>query len=151
MNLISELETLNQARLRLAKMALHQVLTEVFEENPDINIISWGQKNSEYNDEGMYPGIQGPVFNYNFSDKRDWDDLEWDIIMGYGYRRKDHEGWSGILERPQAAKKLKEMLEGIGEDLMVAIMGNEDEYIISANRQNTTKLSYKLTSVSCSF
>lgn len=138
MSLKEQLKNLEQDRHKLAKDHIVATLTEIFREFPNINIISWGQKSSEYNDEGMYTGIHGPVFNHDFTEGGDgpaWDSLEMEIIQGYGdYRRNDTDGWDKILEAPTASEKLMGALNEIGEDLLVDIF-DADEYILSAVRE----------------
>lgn len=140
MSVAEKLKNLEEDRQNIAKDHLQATLTEIFTEYPEINIISWGQKDSEYDDEGMYPGVNGPVFNYDFFDevnKDNWNNLEMEIIQGYGsYRKSDTDGWEKIFKAPNAERKLMSALNDIGSELLVKIFDDADEYIVSAERKD---------------
>lgn len=116
------LETLKEAREKLnsanhilftsAKSEIGAELTRLFA-NPSITSIQWAQKASEYNDEGMYPGVFGPVKNQPGFDEEPWP--SW--IDGYGY---DTPGWAY-----DGMDDLKKVLNLLGEDILSEIFGDE--------------------------
>lgn len=124
--MLDELATLEKARLSLAKDILNRALTEVFT-NPEIKFVGWGEKFSEYDDEGMYPGISGPFFNVDYhSVKR--EDESWNTI---------HECLFGSGEETFLSEysNLKKILEGIDTPLLCQIVG-DDDYVVVAKRTN---------------
>ena len=55
----------------LTKDVIRAEIISLFETYSTMKNIVWAQKNSEYNDEGLYPGITGPYFDI------DDDDYDW--------------------------------------------------------------------------
>lgn len=69
---LSPLEIVKQARVDLdnaeqnlrtnAKTAINTELKRLFSDDT-VETVQWSQRESEYNDEGMYDGVHGPVLN----------------------------------------------------------------------------------------
>lgn len=104
------------------KAVLKQALTEVFS-NPSIETVAWAQKHSEYNDEGLYPGITGPVINVVDADDPTADLWDW---AGYGD--------SSPGEFPEEQRLVKSVLDKIGEETICEIVGDDDNIVV-ASRQ----------------
>lgn len=133
MTIAEDLKALDKQRLDLAKKALNDTLSEVFK-NHDIESISWGQKYTEYNDEGMYEGISGPVVNVTIDpDENSW---EWQDKICYHPDPIP----SGCA---QQVRMLKDVLEAIGAKTLCDIVGG-DEYVVTATREKPV-YSFKLT------
>lgn len=105
-----------------AQGVLDENFTLIFKNNPTIQSISFGVKSSEYNDEGMYPGIAGPVVSENEDGDSGLDDYESrDWLYDYN---------ASVEPRVQG---LKATLDLIGEDILTQIYG--DEYVVTASRK----------------
>lgn len=135
-NLAEQLKSLDQERLELSRTALTEQLKQTFK-NLDIHTVSWGQKTTPYNDEGMYDGVSGPVFNLP-------EDLE------------EHERLDQICyhspPQPEFKKEwdaLHGVLEAIGAETLCRIEG-DDEYIVTATREKPV-YDFKLTSEYCGY
>lgn len=104
-----------------AKSAINETLKAVFADET-VQSVAWSQKNSEYNDEGMYPGFHGPVLNdAPVEDIRDWAyDSQW--LFGYDRAEVD----------PKLAE-LKDVLEAVGEEILVELY--DDEAVVVAQRR----------------
>lgn len=98
---------------------------------PGIDCVSWSQKSSEYDDEGMYPGVWGPVINDPFSAD---DGGEW----AYGY--------GSVLTDPRC-ESLKKVLEAIGSDILSNIFG--DEYAVDATYGNDGRIRFHAEYAGC--
>lgn len=116
-----------------AKEELGSVLSGIFESDPSIHHVVWGQKYSEYNDEGMYPGISGPVINSSLGivDEENGELVEIDL-----------DGWWNVCAYPgedsdpqyqEQQDLLSTTLSEIGEDVLCEIVG-EDEHVVVAQR-----------------
>lgn len=103
----------------LAKTTIESIVKELFVKHSDLETISWAQKSSEYNDEGMSTGIVGPVSNVE-DDGNNYP--EW----VYAYN-------STVESR---LSTLSKALELIGVDILADIYG--DEYIVNATAVITT-------------
>ena len=131
------LRTFSAAQANLvsaSKRALTDVLSAVFS-NPEVTDVAWGQKTSEYNDEGMYPGIMGPVIN-EFSivndetgevEETDLDDWWSKLYDGYPPRT--------TYKFPVERAKVAAILEAIGPEILCEIVG-DDEHVVIAERDN---------------
>lgn len=112
------------------KKALREVLTSSFE-NPEIQTIAWAQKYSEYDDEGLYPGITGPVINVVDGD----DPMEG--VWGWTYGGGDANGF------PEEYGNVKNMLDAVGEETICNIVG-DDNNIVVAIRDERRDVGYSL-------
>jgi hypothetical protein len=100
----------------VAKRAINDEVTKLLSD-PAIRYVSFAQKASEYNDEGMYPGIQGPAINEPFDvadDEYSDGDDRWDSWVYDTDHRVD-----------PRAKQLAAILNGIGEQILSDIFGDE--------------------------
>ncbi len=138
-NIAAELKALDNQRMNLAKKALNDTLAEVFK-NLKIESISWGQKCTEYNDEGMYEGVSGPVVNVSLGE--DESSFEWQDKICY-HPDPAPEGTANEI------KMLKEVLIAIGAPTLCDIIGG-DEYVITATREKPV-YSFKLTAESAGY
>lgn len=110
-----------QAEIKsLAKQSIRDAVQAVFDNYPDVETVAWAQKHSEYNDEGMYPGLFGPVINAERDD---------DGSYGYDSFVYDYHG-TKIDDRLGA---LHQVLEAIGTEELSDIFG--DEYSVTAERE----------------
>lgn len=132
-NIADELKALDKQRLDLAKKALNDTLSEVFK-NHSIESISWGQKYTAYNDEGMYEGVSGPVINVEIDPNG--DRMEWQDAICY---HPDPTPPDCIHQ----VKILKNVLDAIGSKTLCDIVG-DDEYVVTATREKPV-YSFKLT------
>jgi hypothetical protein len=132
LNIADELKALDNQRIDLAKRALNDALSEVFK-NHSIKSISWAQKYTEYNDEGMYEGVSGPVVNV---DLEGLERYEWQDKICYHPDPLP----AGCAKE---VKMLQEVLRAIGPRTLCDIIG-DDEYVITATREKPV-YSYKLT------
>lgn len=107
---------------KAAKAALKEVLHDAFQ-NPRIATVAWGQKYSEYNDEGMYPGIAGPVINV--VDPEDPRADAWGWLGGWGTSTDD--------DFPTEQRRIKTVLDKVGPEVLCEIVG-DDEYMVYAVR-----------------
>ena len=102
------------------KQALGEALDNLFAGNSSVEVVVWGQKNGEYDDEGLYPGIMGP-----------------NSITSAEYERLgDYELWEVVYDRsgtgiPPALKPLSVVLEQLGSELLADIVGGDEHYVIA--------------------
>lgn len=93
--------------------------------------VAWAAKSSEYNDEGMYPGISGPYLNVGVVDGVfDWDrmmDDRWEILMD-----------NGTSNEP-VLSELTEILNLIGEEILSDIFGDEHLVVAYLNSQRNVQ------------
>lgn len=111
-----------QEAKRAIKWEVQQLLAE-----PDIEVVSWAQKTSEYTDEGMYPGVFGPAFNQPYSTSEDrWDSFvyEWDFKI-------DPRG-----------ETLREILLNVGDEILSEIF--EDESAVDATVNNLGNIDFRI-------
>lgn len=104
---VKDLEDAKFHLLDVAKGTLNDAV-KVLLKNPDIENVAWAAKSSEYNDEGMYPGVVGPHLNIGEDD--DYD--RW----VYDYDSKSDDA---------RTKLLAEILAVTGEDVLTEIFGDE--------------------------
>lgn len=110
------LDTAKTTLLSEAREAVNDALKELFADET-VQTVRWAQKSSEYNDEGMYPGVAGPVVNFAGEDYGD----HWEWLAGYNY--------SGPEDNK--AKNLKAVLELIGEEILSDVFGEENIVTVS--------------------
>lgn len=106
-----------------AKDAVREGLDAAFA-HAGVTAVVFAQKSSEYNDEGMYPGVFGPqvlelpedveVDLYELAHDYDGEYSTYDMLYGYGSKEVD----------PRVSK-LKEVLDAIGEDILSDLFGDE--------------------------
>lgn len=118
------LENLQQARREIdnanrllkdeAEKTIRDELERIFIANPTFKTIDWAQKHSEYNDEGMYEGVFGPVANEISAEEQRNDDDWPDWLYGYG-------GTKVVDE----LKELHSILNAVGEEVLSDIFGDE--------------------------
>ena len=109
-----------QAKLKAqARTTIEALIRDAFEDS-DITNIAWAQKSSEYNDEGMYPGIVGPVVNVNEEGRQQW--------VGVVVHQTD-----------SRLPELTEALNLIGEEILSDIFGDE-AYVIATRDGEAVKL-----------
>lgn len=124
---MSYLDTIKIARSAIdaANSELNSIAKEAINESvkqllmyPDVRYVSFAQKGSEYNDEGMYPGVFGPAINEPFSvfDGEEGNDDRWDSWI-YEYR-------PDVPNDPRL-RDLYDILNGIGEEILSSIFGDE--------------------------
>lgn len=99
-----------------AKEAIREGLDVIFAD-PKVSIVAFAQKASEYNDEGMYPGVYGPQVledNANVDQLMDdrWENFE--DLLGYG----------SFTAEPRA-KLLETALNSVGETVLSDLFGDE--------------------------
>lgn len=93
-----------------AEKSIKEELVKIFSD-VDVDAVQWSQKSSEYNDEGMYPGIHGPYFvTVTNGDEHINREL-------YGY---------GQTPVPPELESLKRILDCIGDDILSEIFGDEN-------------------------
>ena len=111
--------TLRDSAKGVIKTAIGQLL-----EQDDIGAIAWGCKSSEYNDEGMYPGVHGPIVLEK--DEDEWDEILYNHdLQGYSYPESPTD--PRLLE-------LKKALNLIGEDILCEIFGDEHVVVASIDK-----------------
>lgn len=105
---------------REAKNAINSAVLALLEAGA--TSVSWAQKSSEYNDEGMYPGVFGPVLDHPYHTLEDrWEDEKWyDVLYG--------------SESDSKAQALKDILENVGDEILSDIFG--DECVVDATLSN---------------
>jgi hypothetical protein len=105
-----------------AKSVINEAVKELLD-SPDISNVVWAQKSSEYNDEGMYPGVAGPHLNVEGVDD-DFDpyDLEdrWGLMETYG-------------SVDQRASDLKKVFDLLGEEILSDLFGDEHLVVATLN------------------
>lgn len=95
-----------------AKSAINSAVLALLESGA--SSVSWAQKGSEYNDEGMHPGVFGPVLNHPYCELEDrWDDEIWYDVL-YGGHRVDPK-----------LEALKSILNDVGDEILSDIFGDE--------------------------
>lgn len=103
-----------------AKQVLNDVVLAVFRRDSEITSVSWAQKSSEYNDEGMYHGVFGPAINQPYDGSgSSWYDLGWT---------------TSYVPVPTELRGVEEVLKALGVDILAQIFG--DEAIVNARRIN---------------
>ncbi|MFI5405133.1 MAG: hypothetical protein ACHQ1D_01330 [Nitrososphaerales archaeon] len=101
----------------------------LFSANPGLTNIQWAQKASEYNDEGMYPGVFGPVANRPVSrdDGDGWDYMPaWLDDYGDPDTPSPYDRYLGELRRILAAAGDEVLSEVFGDSAKVAAIRDED-------------------------
>lgn len=139
---MSALETVQAARTKVdeanevlrstAKEAVKEGLDTVFAD-PSVTLVMFAQKSSEYDDEGMYPGVYGPDIRegeYNIDQILDdrWEEL--DGLLGYGSLPTDPRG-----------VQLKAVLEAVGDDVLSDLFGDESVVFVTKGEKG-----YSITS-----
>lgn len=107
-------QSIHDARADYRKLVKEAINAEVGKllKQPGIDVVSWAQKSSEYNDEGMYPGVAGPVINSPFVSD---DGRAWDRNYGVLYQN---------VKSPEASA-LSVLLDKIDCDELAEIFGDE--------------------------
>jgi hypothetical protein len=116
-------EQLNAARKTLVEEArgtIEETLIPIFQHNPDIDVVTWAQKSSEYDDEGMYPGIHGPIGLTE--EEAENEDRFPDWLYGYTEKKDDR------------LSSLTKVLTTIGDEVLSEIYG--DQNVVTAQRAN---------------
>lgn len=125
----AQLRDAEGALQRAGKTALRETLDLIFT-NPEVKDVAWGQKTSDYDDEGMYPGFMGPVVNEFSTEDGDVEVDDWWSKLydgGYGRSTSINEGFS------RETRLLKTVLDKIGAETMCEIIG-DDEHVVVAYR-----------------
>lgn len=146
-----------------ASVAAHEQLVNVAKEeltdelgrlfaHRDVLTVSWGQKYSEYNDEGMYPGIMGPALNKFIIAGEDTEVIEWEV--GYHgsndyfealYSRYGQE--NSHLSDPRLTP-LRELLNKIGAEVLAEIIGGDQNVVVAAREDAAGAYSLEAVDVS---
>lgn len=113
----------HEALIKTGRAELGATLAGLFESNPDLENIVWGHKYSEYNDEGMYPGITGPKANADLGDELH----VWDVLddMGAWGSTSDPAG-----KFDKEVRVLSTLLNKLGEENLAEIIGGDEALII---------------------
>lgn len=120
-----------------SKAALQETLTEVFK-NPAIRDVNWGAKEGEYDDEGMIPGVHGPVFNL-----LDEDGDPIDEHISYNLNLTGYESTSVFGQFATEGRLLKELLTDIGGGVLTELFG--EEHIVTAERDESRTTGFRIT------
>lgn len=120
-----------QAYLRVAaEKTIGASVRDILSKPHNYSVV-WAAKSSEYNDEGMYPGISGPYLNVGVEEGVfDWDrmmDDRWEILMGDG------------TSNDPALSELNEVLSLIGEEILSDIFGDEHLVVAYLNSQRNVQ------------
>jgi len=131
------LETLRQARNNIdeaqkilraeAQSSIKEELRLLFED-PTVHNVTWAQKAGEYNDEGMYPGIFGPALN-QFDSELMLSDFGGEEIREWSYDDGYDMLYGGYQVDPRA-KRLKEVLNAIGDEILSDLYGEENVVVV---------------------
>lgn len=109
-----DLEAAKKILEEQSKSSIKEELERLFHEDPTINAIQWSQKDSEYDDEGMYPGVFGPYF------VMDSDDED---ANGYGRFPRELYGYDSSPIPPEL-QKLQEILSCLGSEILSSLFGD---------------------------
>ena len=130
---VTPIERLQNARNRIeeakqelsgeAKSVLRDEVYRILTENEDIKNVAWGHKSSEYNDQGMYPGVAGPIIN-SVEDLNDYNSYEW--LWSYKPEPTD-----------ERLKDLETILNALGEEILTDIFGDEQCVIAKVNAKGS--------------
>lgn len=119
------LDEANEILKKESKNALREAISKVFDDNPNAQGIGWAQKDSEYNDEGMYPGVFGPAFT-------DLDPLQENSFRDLWHSAPWVYGDGGKTD-PRLIE-LEEVLAALGSQVLSELFG--DENIVIARRSD---------------
>ena len=125
---MSSLQKVQEARERIksarevlekeSEATIKETVESILSSNPDIDIIRWGHRSSEYDDEGMYPGIVGPIVQ-----SREEFDAE-DNYPDWIYRDE--------YKSDKRLSTLVTALNSIGEDILSDLYG--DQAVVTIER-----------------
>lgn len=116
------IETAQTSLRSVAKTAIREECEKIFA-LPGITSVSWAQKSSEYNDEGMYEGVYGPVLNRPYDptdDEAGADDDRWERWYDVLYP-----GYGSSSATDHRLKPLADILNGLGQVILSDIFGDE--------------------------
>lgn len=121
---IAELE---KQRDDVAKAEFKEFATEIFLENPELKNFAFGLNANEYNDEGLYEGINGVAL-----------DIDEDEPVS-SYRDKDGYPW----EQEGLEKLIGDKLSALGDDTLISAFGaNYDLVIVNHERVYLEDVNY---------
>jgi hypothetical protein len=132
--------------VKAAKEALTDELGRLFADK-SVMTVAWGQKYSEYNDEGMYPGIMGPALNQFIIAGEDTQVIEWEVEDYFEglYERYGQE--NPHLTDPRL-RPLRELLNKIGAETLAEIIGGDQDVIVAARTDASGAYSLEAVDVS---
>ncbi len=107
-----------------AQRLLKDTLESVFENSEVLNI-AWAQRYSEYDDEGLYPGICGPIVNAFDEDEivnLHRTDI-WDKLPMYGNS-------VSTIGFDREVRIMKNTLDAIGAETLCAFVGGDENMVV---------------------
>lgn len=118
----------HRAVVAVAKVELGALLAGIFAQ-PGVRDVAWGQKHSDYDDEGMYGGIMGPAIN-QFSDEDGNIELDdwWDALY--------NERFDGFVPE---ANRLSGLLNTIGPEVLCEIVGDDEHVVVAYEEDGVIK------------
>lgn len=118
----TQISNLEGRRANAAREALKQLSTFIFDKHPSLKNFAFGVSGREYNDEGLYEGLNHVAIDL------DPDDVESDYWDKYNWRNSN----SGEIEG-----ELHDALKEIGGDALVAVCGIYDIVFIERDDPET--------------
>lgn len=112
----------NELIQELAKSTLDDLIRFIFNVHPGMLGIEWAQKSSEYDDQGIYYGVYGPVL----LDLNDHDDS----YPNWLYRGEDV---------PTELAELKTLLDSLGPEVLVRMFGDEEVVTVTRDMKFSTR------------
>ena len=113
----SKIRELDNERTALARTALKEVSKEVFDKYPELNNFAFGISGREYNDEGLYEGLNHVATNLDTNDtyisSAYWDAYDW-----------------RSPNSPGAGEEIHKLLSDVGDDALVQACGEYDIVLI---------------------
>lgn len=109
---------------KAAKRTLAEVLDDAFAQHEELDAIVWGVRVSEYDDEGMEPGVHGPRL-FSTDEDIDREDL-WDFVFSRGPLDSSKFGDSSQI--------IAETLDAIGAEILTDIVGGMSQYWVFVTR-----------------
>lgn len=122
--------SIKEKKLRsLTDYLLKEQIELLFAIYPDIQCIEWAQKYSEYNDEGMYPGVYGPVVDQTYDEDESFYWPDW-------------LGWGGKGLSDSRLTDLHNILHSAGADVLSDLYGDEHRVTIKRDDTNNFRSEY---------
>lgn len=118
----SEINNLEGKRASVAKSALKELSTFIFNKHPDLDNFAFGISGREYNDEGLYEGVNHVAINL------DEDEVESEYWDKYDWRISRSEGIEG---------EIYDALTAIGDSALIAVCGEYDIVFIERDDPET--------------
>lgn len=131
--LIDAKKEMEEARSFLTSNVKEAIKTEcmrLFNTHLGLTDIQFAQKASEYNDEGMYPGVYGPVANQAELDAEDYFPPWLDDYSDRNFKASVYD---------QSLSELSRILSAAGDEVLSEVFGDSARIIVTRDEDKGVK------------